>query len=63
MIDRNGRTDLMFETKTHSFLKLEFKSSDLKNEADTLFGFAQGWAGAGFVNDSFRCYKRTAQTF
>jgi hypothetical protein len=59
VIDRDGRIDLMFETRSHSFLKLEFKSSDFNNDADTLFGFAQGWAGAGFLNDSLRCYKKT----
>lgn len=59
VIEHDSRTDLMFETRPHSFLKLEFKTSDFKNEADTLFGFAQGWAGAGFLNDSFRCYKKT----
>jgi len=57
MIDRDGRIDLMFETRSHTFLKLQFKSSDFKKEADTLYGFAQGWTGGGFLNDSMRCFK------
>jgi len=59
LIDRDGRTDLMFETGSHSFLQLQFKTEDFKNETDTLFGFANGWTGAGSVNRSLRCLKKS----
>jgi hypothetical protein len=57
IIQGNGRSELMFETRSHTYLQLQFKTEDLANEADTLFGFARGWTGAGFVDSSLRCSK------
>lgn len=57
IIAANNRTDMMFETKSNNFLQLQFKSSELEQESDRLFGFARGWYGAGFVNDSIQCMK------
>lgn len=57
VIERQGLTDLMFETRQHNFLQLQFKTSDLKNEASKLFGFARGWYGGGFVDNSILCNK------
>ncbi len=59
VIDRNGRTDLMFETHSHKFLQLQFKSSAIKAEDETLFGFIRGWHGAGFIDDTLKCLKKT----
>lgn len=58
IISRNGLTDLMFETRSNSFLQLQFKSSDLEKETDTLFGFSRGWYGAGFIDSSLKCLKK-----
>ncbi len=57
IIKSNNRTDMMFETKSSNFLQLQFKSSELEQESDRLFGFARGWYGAGFVDDSIQCMK------
>lgn len=57
IFETNNRTDMMFETKSNAFLQLQFKSSELDQEADRLFGFAHGWYGAGFVDDSIQCMK------
>ncbi len=57
IIQGNGRSELMFETRSHTYLQLQFKTEDLDNSGDTLFGFARGWTGAGFVDSSLRCSK------
>ena len=57
IIKSNNRTDMMFETKSNNFLQLQFKTSELEQESDRLFGFARGWYGAGFVDDSIQCMK------
>ncbi len=56
-LNRDGITDMMFETGSHIFLQLKFKTSALNEEAEKLFGFARGWYGAGFVDDSIQCMK------
>lgn len=58
VIERHGRTDLMFETRSHNYLQLQFKSSDLNDEAPKLYGFGRGWHGGGFIDDSIRCFIR-----
>lgn len=58
IIQGNGRTELMFETRSHTYLQLQFKSSELEREADKLFGFARGWTGYGFVDQSIQCIKK-----
>jgi|GEM_PF-4124661 len=57
IIQGSGRSELMFETRSHTYLQLQFKTEDLANEAETLFGFARGWTGAGFVDSSLKCSK------
>ena len=59
----NNRTELMFETKSHNYLQLQFKTTDIDQEAETLFGFARGWYGAGFVDSSLRCQKKLPNSF
>ena len=57
IIERQGRTDLMFETRSHTFLQLQFKTSALNEEAPKLFGFVRGWHNGGFIDDSIQCQK------
>lgn len=59
IMEGNNRTDLMFETRSHTYLQLQFKTSALEKEEETLFGFARGWTGGGFVDSSLRCSKKT----
>lgn len=59
IIDRDGLTDLMFETRPHTFLKLQFKTDALTSGSDKLYGFIQGWTGGGFEDGSLLCYKKS----
>ncbi len=58
ILNQNGRTDFMFETRSNNFLQLQFKTADLDAERATLLGFARGWYGAGFVDSSLKCLKK-----
>ena len=57
VIQANNRTELMFETRSHNFLQLQFKASDIQQESYRLYGFARGWFGAGFIDSSIQCMK------
>jgi hypothetical protein len=57
-VNRDGRTDLIFETKTNTFLQFQFKTSDLETENERMFGFVRGWFGAGFIDQSLQCIKK-----
>ena len=58
VIQANNRTELTFETRSHNFLQLQFKVTDLEQESDRLYGFARGWFGAGFIDNSIHCMKK-----
>ena len=58
VIQANNRTELMFETRSHNFLQLQFKAPDIGQESDRLYGFARGWFGAGFIDNSIHCIKK-----
>lgn len=57
LISLGNTTDLMFDTGAHKLLQLRFKTVDLENEADKLYGFAKGHHGGGFVDQSIQCFK------
>lgn len=57
IITRDGISDLIFHTGPHALLQLQFKSADLKQEKDKLFGLVRGSYGAGFLDQSFQCFK------
>jgi hypothetical protein len=58
IIDRDGRTDLMFETDTYSVIQLQFKSEALLREDEKLFGFVRGHHRGGFLDQSLVCIKK-----
>jgi hypothetical protein len=58
ILNQNGRTYFMFETRSNNFLQLQFKTADLDAESATLLGFVRGWYGAGFVDSSLKCLKK-----
>lgn len=55
--DWQGRTDLMFETASHKYLQLQFKTAAYIAEEPKLFGFVRGWHNGGFIDDSIQCQK------
>ena len=57
--DSNNRLRLRFETRSRDYLELEFKSSAVAEEDETIFGFIRGWSGAGFLNETMKCFKST----
>lgn len=58
VIHGNDRTELMFETRSHNFLQLQFITSELEKESERIFGFARGWYGTGFLDGSIQCFKK-----
>jgi hypothetical protein len=57
VIDRDGISDLMFETQSYSFLQLQFKTKDLKNSPEKIYGFSRGVVGGGFIDQAIQCFK------
>lgn len=57
VIDRNGRTDMIFEVSSHKYLQLQFKSEAIETGDETLYGFIKGWHGGGFIDTTLRCQK------
>ncbi len=51
-------TEYKFETRSDTFLELQFKRSEIEQESNNLFGFARGWYGAGRVDTSIQCMKK-----
>jgi hypothetical protein len=51
-------TDLMFETRPHSYLQLRFKSRDLQERPVRLMGLVRGFTGRGFLDQSLTCVKK-----
>lgn len=58
MIDRDGRTDLIFETDSYSLLQLQFKTSALSSLEPKIFGFVRGHHRGGFLDQSISCMKK-----
>jgi hypothetical protein len=58
IIERDGRTDLIFETNRYSMLQLQFKTEALVREEQKLFGFVRGHHPGGFLDQSLVCVKK-----
>lgn len=58
IIDRDGRTDLIFETDSYSLIQFQFLTEAFKREDEVLFGFVKGHHRGGFLDQSLRCIKK-----
>jgi hypothetical protein len=59
VIRQEELTELIFDTHSNNDLKFQFKTSSLENQNERLFGFVRGWYGAGFIDQSIQCLKKT----
>ncbi len=58
VIEREGFTDLIFETHSFANLQLQFKTNDLKSEPEKIYGFSRGVIGGGLLDQAIQCFKR-----
>ena len=59
VIKREELTELIFDTHSNNDLEFEFKTISLENQNERLFGFVRGWYGAGFIDQSIQCLKKS----
>jgi hypothetical protein len=59
VIRREEITELIFDTHSNKDLEFQFKTSSLDNQNERLFGFVRGWYGAGFIDQSLQCLKKS----
>jgi hypothetical protein len=54
----NNLTDFIFPTSSNQDLQITFKTVSLESGGDKIFGFINGYAGRGFLNQSLKCFKK-----